>query len=115
MIGSTDIRSDLLAVAARLYPSDGNIQRSYLISESQECGYVGLFFFGAGFAAAVDSNCSRKRLLLTPQACSSLGGYLIGGSSCYTIPFVLANTYGLTAAAVKHLHQSPTYLNSMTP
>lgn len=44
---------------------------------------------------------------------STLGGYLLGGSSWFTIPFVLATTFGLTAAATEHLPSFPTYPNRM--
>lgn len=39
---------------------------------------------------------------------------MVGGLCWFTIPFVLATTYGLTAAAVEHLPSFPTYPHRMS-
>ena len=74
-------------------------------------GYIGLVFVGAGFAAAVDSQLFQKAIAADPRSTSA--GYLLGGLCWFTIPFVLATTYGLTAAATEHLPSFPTYPNRM--
>ena len=113
VVGSTDKMWELLKEAARLHAVPGNADGQYLTMASPSGGYVGLIFVGAGFAAAVDSQLSQKAIAADPA--STLAGYLLGGSCWFTIPFVLATTYGLTAAATEHLPQFPTYPNRMTP
>lgn len=75
-------------------------------------GYIGLIFVGTGFAAAVDSQLFQKAIASDPKSTSM--GYILGGTSWFTIPFVLATTYGLAAAATEHLPVFPTYPNRMT-
>ncbi|KAL5333205.1 putative sodium/proline symporter [Aspergillus crustosus] len=102
---------ELLTEAAALHPVEGNADGQYLTMRSQEGGYVGLVFIGAGFAACVDSQLFQKAIAADPQTTSM--GYIIGGLSWFTIPFVLASTYGLAAAALEHLPAWPTYPNRM--
>lgn len=78
---------------------------------SQQGGYVGLVFIGAGFAACVDSQLFQKAIASDPRSTSM--GYIIGGLAWFTIPFVLASTFGLAAAALEQLPQWPTYPNRM--
>lgn len=73
-IGSADKMFDLLRTAAQLHPVEGNAEGSYLTMRSQGGGYIGLIFFGAGFAAAVDSQLFQKAIAANPA--STLGGYL---------------------------------------
>ena len=112
LVGSTDRMWELLREAARLHPVEGNANGQYLTMRSTEGGYIGLVFLGAGFAAAVDSQLSQKAIASDPAG--TLAGYLIGGSAWFTIPFVLASTWGLTAAATEHLAAFPTFPNRMT-
>ncbi|KAJ5248716.1 sodium/proline symporter [Penicillium chermesinum] len=102
---------ELLKEASSLHPVDGNADGQYLTMRSQEGGYVGLVFIGAGFAACVDSQLFQKAIASDPRTTSV--GYIIGGLSWFTIPFVLASTYGLAAAALEHLPSWPTYPNRM--
>ncbi|KAL4962690.1 sodium:solute symporter family protein [Aspergillus stella-maris] len=102
---------ELLTQAAALHPVDGNADGQYLTMRSQEGGYVGLVFIGAGFAACVDSQLFQKAIAADPRTTSM--GYILGGLSWFTIPFVLASTYGLAAAALEHLPNWPTYPNRM--
>ncbi|RDW60681.1 sodium symporter [Coleophoma cylindrospora] len=111
VIGSSDKMWELLTDASALHPIQGNAEGSYLTMRSVEGGYVGLVFVGAGFAAAVDSQLFQKAIAADPAG--TLGGYLLGGTSWFTIPFVLATTFGLTAAATEHLSVFPTYPNRM--
>ncbi|KAF2162672.1 hypothetical protein M409DRAFT_68968 [Zasmidium cellare ATCC 36951] len=112
VIGSPDRMWSLLREASILHPVAGNAQGSYLTMNSVEGGYVGLVFVGAGFAAAVDSQLFQKAIAADPR--STAKGYLLGGLAWFTIPFVLASTYGLAAAATEHLPVFPTYPNRMT-
>jgi Na+/proline symporter len=73
--------------------------------------FYSLVFVGTGFAAAVDSQLFQKAIAADPAG--TLGGYLLGGTSWFTIPFVLATTFGLAAAATEHLPSFPTYPNRM--
>jgi urea-proton symporter len=102
---------ELLDEASNLHPVAGNAEGSYLTMRSQEGGYVGLVFIGAGFAACVDSQLFQKAIASDPRTTSM--GYIIGGLSWFTIPFVLASTYGLAAAALEQLPSWPTYPNRM--
>lgn len=102
---------DLLTEAAALHPVAGNADGQYLTMRSQEGGYIGLVFIGAGFAACVDSQLFQKAIAADPRTTSM--GYIVGGLSWFTIPFVLASTYGLAAAAMEHLPSWPTFPNRM--
>ena len=102
---------ELLREAASLHPVEGNADGQYLTMRSQEGGYIGLVFVGAGFAACVDSQLFQKAIAADPRSTSM--GYIIGGLSWFTIPFVLASTFGLAAAAMEHLPSWPTYPNRM--
>ncbi|KAK5222120.1 hypothetical protein LTR72_006377 [Exophiala xenobiotica] len=111
VVGSPDRMWELLKEAARLHPIEGNANGEYLTMRSEGGGYIGLVFIGAGFAAAVDSQLFQKAIAADPRSTSK--GYIIGGLSWFTIPFVLASTYGLTAAATEHLPSFPIYPNRM--
>lgn len=111
VIGSPGKMWDLLKEAASLHPVEGNAGGSYLTMNSIAGGYTGLVFFGAGFSAAVDSQLSQKAIAADPAG--TLPGYLLGGTCWFTIPFVLATTYGLAAAAIESLPIFPTYPNRM--
>ena len=111
VVGSSDRMFDLLQTAQTLHPVAGNAEGSYLTMKSIEGGFFGLVILGAGFAGSVDPQLSQKAIAANPG--STLMGYLIGGSAWFTIPFCLASTYGLLAAAVEHLPVFPTYPNPM--
>ncbi len=111
IVGSSDRMWELLQEASALHPVAGNADGSYLTMDSQQGGYIGLVFIGAGFAAAVDSQLFQKAIAADPRSTSM--GYILGGLCWFTIPFVLASTYGITAAATEHLPQWPTYPNQM--
>ncbi|KAI9745919.1 MAG: hypothetical protein M1818_000600 [Claussenomyces sp. TS43310] len=112
VVGSPDKMWDLLRTAGQSHPIEGNADGSYLTMRSEQGGFVGLVFLGAGFGAAVDSQLFQKAIAANPS--STLWGYLIGGTCWFTIPFVLASTFGLTAAATEHLPSFPTYPNRMS-
>lgn len=112
VIGSPDRMWELLHEASSLHAVAGNAEGSYLTMDSQGGGYVGLIFIGAGFAAAVDSQLFQKAIAADPA--STLPGYMLGGLCWFTIPFVLATTFGLSAAALEHLPIFPTYPNRMS-
>ncbi|KAL2818225.1 putative sodium/proline symporter [Aspergillus cavernicola] len=102
---------ELLKEAAVLHPVDGNADGEYLTMRSKQGGYVGLVFIGAGFAACVDSQLFQKAIAADPR--TTARGYIIGGLSWFSVPFVLASTYGLAAASLEHLPSWPTYPNRM--
>lgn len=107
VVGSSDRMFDLLRQAATLHPVEGSEDGSYLTMRSSQGGYIGLIFVGA----AVDSQLFQKAI--AANLASTLAGYLIGGTSWFTIPFCLASTYGLLAAATEHLPVFPTYPRRM--
>ncbi|EON98385.1 putative urea active transporter protein [Phaeoacremonium minimum UCRPA7] len=112
VIGSSDRMWDLLKEASVLHPVDGNAGGEYLTMRSQDGAYIGLVLIGAGFAASVDSQLFQKAIAADPRSTSM--GYILGGLSWFTIPFVLASTFGIVAAGAEHLPQFPTYPNRMT-
>ncbi|KAK7418510.1 hypothetical protein QQZ08_011220 [Neonectria magnoliae] len=111
VVGSPARAWELLSEAAALHPVEGNTDGQYLTMRSQQGGFVGLVFIGAGFAACVDSQLFQKAIACDPRSTSM--GYILGGLSWFTIPFVLASTFGLAAAAMEHLPEWPTYPNRM--
>ncbi|KAF2089141.1 Na+/solute symporter [Saccharata proteae CBS 121410] len=111
-IGSIDKMFDLLREAAALHPVSGNQDGSYLTMKSSGGGYIGLIFMGASFASCVDSQLFQKAIAADPAA--TFPGYMLGGLCWFTIPFVLASTFGLAAAATEHLPVFPTYPDRMT-
>ncbi|GME28552.1 putative urea active transporter protein [Neofusicoccum parvum] len=111
-IGSPDRMWELLAEAAALHPVEGNKDGSYVTMKSPGGGYIGLIFMGASFASCVDSQLFQKAIAADPSA--TYPGYMLGGLCWFTIPFVLASTFGLAAAATEHLPLFPTYPNRMT-
>lgn len=102
---------ELLKEAAAMHPVEGNADGQYLTMSSREGGYIGLVFMGAGFAACVDSQLFQKAIACDPRSTST--GYIVGGLAWFTIPFVLASTYGIAAAAMEPLPHWPTYPNRM--
>ncbi|KAI0595332.1 Sodium:solute symporter family-domain-containing protein [Biscogniauxia sp. FL1348] len=112
IVGSPRQLYDLLTEAANLHPVAGNEAGSYLTMKSDNGAYIGLIFIGAGFAAAVDSQLFQKAIAADPAA--TLPGYMLGGLCWFSIPFVLASTFGLAAAGIEHLPSFPTYPNRMS-
>ncbi|KAJ4361273.1 hypothetical protein N0V95_002042 [Ascochyta clinopodiicola] len=112
VVGSPGRMYELLKEAANLHPVAGNEGGSYMTMRSEDGGYIGLIFIGAGFAAAVDSQLFQKAIAADPTA--TLPGYMLGGLCWFTIPFALASTFGLAAAATEHLPSFPTYPDRMT-
>lgn len=96
---------ELLQKAAELHPVEGNAGGSYVTMRSENGALIGLVLVGAGFAAAVDSQLFQKAIAAEPRG--TLWGYLLGGTCWFTIPFVLASTFGLAAAATEHLPSFP--------
>ncbi|KAF2140876.1 uncharacterized protein K452DRAFT_272566 [Aplosporella prunicola CBS 121167] len=111
-IGSPDRMWELLKKAATLHPVDGNQDGEYLTMKSPGGGYIGLIFVGASFASCVDSQLFQKAIAADPSA--TYPGYMLGGLCWFTIPFVLASTFGLAAAATEHLPVFPTYPERMS-
>ncbi|KAF7194241.1 putative urea active transporter 1, partial [Pseudocercospora fuligena] len=111
IIGSPGRMWTLLKEAAVQHPVSGNANGEYLTMRSEGGAYLGLVLVGAGFAGAVDSHFFQKAIAADPRSTSK--GYLQGGLAWFTIPFVLASTYGLAAAAIEHLPLFPTYPNRM--
>lgn len=105
VVGSTDAMWELLTEAAGLHPVEGNADGSYMTMKSVDGALIGLVLVGAGFGAAVDSQLFQKAIAAEPKG--TLWGYLLGGTCWFTIPFVLASTFGLAAAATEHLPSFP--------
>lgn len=57
-------------------------------------------------------NSFQKAIAADPSA--TYPGYMLGGLCWFTIPFVLASTFGLAAVATEHLPIFPTYPARMT-
>ncbi|KAK0473496.1 hypothetical protein IW261DRAFT_1585789 [Armillaria novae-zelandiae] len=96
LIGSPGEMYELLRKAALAHPIDGNQDGEYLTMKSLSGGLVGAVF-------AIAAN---------PE--STIGGYLLGGTAWFAIPFCLASTWGLAAAALESHPSWPTYPDRLT-
>jgi SSS family transporter len=112
LLGSPDKMYDLLVQAGDLYPVAGNAQGSLLTFRSINGGLFGLILFGAGWAAAVDSQLFQKAIAAEPAA--ALLGYTLGGLCWFTLPFALATTMGLACRALEITPAFPTYPNRLS-
>ncbi|KAK0186755.1 hypothetical protein F5146DRAFT_1105398 [Armillaria mellea] len=112
LIGSPGEMYELLRKAALAHPIDGNQDGEYLTMKSLSGGLVGAVFVGSGFSAAVDSQLFQKAIAANPE--STIGGYLLGGTAWFAIPFCLASTWGLAAAALESHPSWPTYPDRLT-
>lgn len=107
LIGSPGKMYDLLVEAGNLYPVSGNWKGSLLTFHSVNGGLFGLILFGAGWAAAVDSQLFQKAIAANPAA--ALTGYTLGGLCWFTLPYALATTMGLACRALENTPAFPTY------
>ncbi|ODQ44614.1 hypothetical protein PICMEDRAFT_36664 [Pichia membranifaciens NRRL Y-2026] len=112
LIGSPDKMYDLLVEAGQKYPVMGNWQGSLLTFRSINGGLFGLILFGAGWAAAVDSQLFQKAIAANPAA--ALTGYTLGGLCWFTLPYALATTMGLACRALEITPEFPTYPNRLS-
>lgn len=112
LLGSPDRMYDLLVEAGNLYPVSGNLYGSLLTFRSINGGLFGLILFGAGWAAAVDSQLFQKAIAAEPAA--ALAGYTLGGLCWFTLPYALATTMGLACRALEITPEFPTYPNRLS-
>lgn len=112
LIGSPDKMYDLLVEAGKMYPVSGNFSGSLLTFRSVNGGLFGLILFGAGWAAAVDSQLFQKAIAANPAA--ALTGYTLGGLCWFTLPYALATTMGLACRALEITPDFPTYPNRLS-
>lgn len=107
LIGSPGKMYDLLVEAGNAYPVDKNYQGSLLTFTSVNGGLFGLILFGAGWAAAVDSQLFQKAIAADPAG--ALTGYTLGGLCWFTLPYALATTMGLACRGLEITPDFPTY------
>lgn len=112
LLGSPGKMYDLLVEAGNMYPVSGNFNGSLLTFRSVNGGLFGLILFGAGWAAAVDSQLFQKAIAANPAA--ALTGYTLGGLCWFTLPYALATTMGLACRALEITPDFPTYPNRLS-
>lgn len=113
VVGSPDKMYDLLVAAGDAYPVDGNLKGSLLTFTSVNGGLFGLILFGAGWAAAVDSQLFQKAIAADPAG--ALAGYTLGGLAWFTLPFGLATTMGLACRALEDTPAFALYPDRLNP
>lgn len=111
-VGSPDKLWDLLVETSIRRPIEGNHEGSFLTFASQQGGLFGLVLFGAGWAAACDSQLFQKAIAADHR--SLIWDYILGGIAWFALPFCLSTTLGLAAAALETNPVFPTYPNLMT-
>jgi urea-proton symporter len=111
-LGSPKAVFDLLVLASKAHPVDGNEQGSYLTMKSHEGA---IFFvinivgnFGTVFC---DAGYFQKAIAANPA--SALSGYILGGLCWFAIPWLCATTMGLAGVALETNPAFPTYPNRM--
>lgn len=99
-LGSTDIvYRNLERVTTKFQPVDGNLEGSYLTMFSREGFYFGLVNLVGNFGTVfIDQSYWQSAIAATPSA--SWKGYILGGLCWFAIPFSLATSLGLAAAAL---------------
>lgn len=112
VVGSPGALWDLLVEAAERRPISGNAHGSFLTFNSVQGGLFGLVLFGAGFAAACDSQLFQKAIAADPKVL--VKGYILGGLAWFSLPFCLSTTMGLAAAALETHPSFPTYPDLMS-
>lgn len=112
IVGSPGKLWELLVEAAERRPISGNADGSFLTFNSVQGGLFGLVLVGAGFAAACDSQLFQKAIAADPKVL--VKGYVLGGLAWFSLPFCLATTMGLAAAALETSPSFPTYPDLMT-
>jgi Na+/proline symporter len=114
VLGSPGKVWDLLQIAAKNHPVEGNAEGSYLTMRSKEGA---IFFvinivgnFGTVFC---DNGYYNKAIAASPV--HALPGYVAGGLSWFAIPWLAATTMGLSALALEGNPIFPTYPDRMAP
>lgn len=111
-IGSPDKLWELLVETSERRPIPGNQDGSLLTFTSVQGGLFGLVLFGAGWAAACDSQLFQKAIAADHKTLTS--GYILGGLAWFALPFCLSTTLGLAAAGLETNPIFPTYPEPMS-
>ncbi|EDK40401.2 hypothetical protein PGUG_04499 [Meyerozyma guilliermondii ATCC 6260] len=112
IVGSPGALWDLLVEASERRPIAGNASGSLLTFNSVQGGLFGLVLFGAGFAAACDSQLFQKAIAADPKYL--VRGYILGGLAWFSLPFCLSTTMGLAAAGLETHPSFPTFPDLMS-
>lgn len=112
IVGSPDKLWELLVETSARRPISGNEDGSLLTLASRSGGLFGLILFGAGWAAAVDSQLFQKAIAADHR--TLIKGYVCGGLAWFALPFCLSTTMGLLAAGLETHPAFPTYPDLMT-
>ncbi|ODQ53354.1 Na+/solute symporter [Saitoella complicata NRRL Y-17804] len=112
LIGSPEKMYELLVEAAERHPVAGNAEGSYLTMRSS----AGIIFFvinlvGNFGTVFLDNGYFQKAISANPA--HALSGYILGGLTWFSIPWVCATTMGLAAIALENNPAFPTYPNRM--
>ncbi|EGV63817.1 hypothetical protein PSN45_004112 [Yamadazyma tenuis] len=112
IVGSPGALWEMLVETSARRPIAGNMDGSLLTFNSVQGGLFGLVLFGAGWAAAVDSQLFQKAIAADHK--TLISGYVLGGLCWFALPFCLSTTMGLLAAGLETHPSFPTYPELMT-
>ncbi|RLV84276.1 hypothetical protein JA9_004849 [Meyerozyma sp. JA9] len=112
IVGSPGALWELLVETSERRPIAGNASGSLLTFNSVQGGLFGLVLFGAGFAAACDSQLFQKAIAADPKYL--VRGYILGGLAWFSLPFCLSTTMGLAAAGLETHPSFPTFPDLMS-
>ena len=114
ILGSPAKVYDLLVNATRYHPVEGNADGSYLTMRSREGAIFFIINIIGNFGTVfLDNGYYNKAIAASPA--SALPGYILGGISWFSVPFLVATTMGLAAVALESHPSFPTYPDRLTP
>ncbi|KAJ3572446.1 hypothetical protein NP233_g3079 [Leucocoprinus birnbaumii] len=99
-IGSPAKMHELLSVVSATAPIEGNAHGSYLTMRSRNRIIFGVITLVSGFANVFQDQAYWQRAIASRPA-TTVKAYLLGGLAWFAIPFTLATTLGLAAAALR--------------
>ncbi|KAF3918849.1 hypothetical protein ABW20_dc0102137 [Dactylellina cionopaga] len=103
---------ELLNEAAKSHPVEGNEQGSYLTMRSREGGVFFVINIVGNFGTVfLDQGYWQKAI--SSNIGAALNGYVLGGISWFSIPFLCATTMGLAGVALQNNPVWPAYPNRL--
>ena len=107
-LGSPGAVYDLLVEAAKETPVEGNQNGSYVTLKSNFGLIFGVINVCANSGTVfLDQGYWQRAIASRPS--TAMRGYFLGGLAWFAVPFCFATTLGMTALALRHDPQFPTY------
>lgn len=111
-LGSFRAVWELLVQASKEVPVDGNEQGSYLTMRSREGGVFFVINIVGNFGTVfLDQGYWQKAI--SSNIGAALNGYVLGGISWFSIPFLCATSMGLAGVALQHNPAWPAFPNRL--